>query len=231
MLSGKRIVVTRALEQAGELHEKLLALGAVPVLIPLIETVPILSNPGLEDALSRLHTFDWVIFTSANAVRFTIKPEDIARWKHIRIAAVGAKTAEAIEKNGLTVDLVPDEQEAAGLVALIPSGHIFIPQAEQPATDLQFENVEKVAVYRTVSRTPTPDQVEEIQRGVDAITFASPSAVNAFRETLEVPESVKIVCIGKTTAQAATLAGFTVHAIAAQPSADGLIAALLTVLQ
>jgi uroporphyrinogen III methyltransferase / synthase len=230
MLAGRRIVITRAPEQACELSDKLISFGAIPIRIPLIQTVPILPNPILENALSRLDTFDWAIFTSANAVRFTIKPENIAQWQQVRIAAVGAKTAEAIEKIGLKVDLIPAEQEAASLPALIPDGHILIPQAEQPATDLQFENAEKIAVYHTVPRIPTLDQIEEIQCGVDAITFASPSAVRAFTETLSLPESVKIVCIGKTTAQVATLAGMTVHAIAAQPSADGLIAALLTVL-
>lgn len=228
MLSGKRIAITR--EQPGELADRLREHGAIPIHLPLIQSVPILPNPVLEDALSRLPTFDWVIFTSANAVRFTVRREHLERWQRIKIAAVGTKTAEAVRSIGLKVDLVPVQQEAASLPALIPAGHILIPQAEQPAAALPIPHAEKIPVYRTVSNSPDSEQLAKFQNGVDALTFASPSAVHAFVAHFGVIESVKIVCIGKTTAQAATLAGLTVHAIAAQPSPEALIAALLTIL-
>jgi uroporphyrinogen-III synthase len=231
MLAGRRIVITR--EHPGELADRLREHGAIPIHLPLIQIAPILPNPPLEEALSRLHTFEWAIFTSANAVRYTIRPEHLAEWRRLKIAAVGNKTAAALRRFSIDTQLIPPEQNAAALSNLLDAqAHILIPQAEQPANDFKFPNAEKIAVYRTVSREPTPDQLAEWRRGVDAITFASPSAVRAFLQYLSptLPESVKIVCIGTTTAQAAASAGLTVHAVAAQPSSDGMIAALTSVL-
>ena len=122
-LAGKRILVTRAPAQASGLAEELSKLGAIPILIPTIEIVPPASFRALDAALTSLHTFDWLLFTSANAVRAFDRRSHVLGIapKPRRIAVVGPATARAVEAIGLKADLIPPIYTAESLVqALAP---------------------------------------------------------------------------------------------------------------
>ena len=120
--SPPRILVTRSPHQASELADALRALGAEPVLIPTIETVEPTSYAPLDEALARLDGFDWLIFTSANAVEaFARRLDGRALPVGLKIAAIGAATARALEAAGFGVDLVPALAVAESLTeALLP---------------------------------------------------------------------------------------------------------------
>ena len=121
-LAGRRILITRAAHQAGKLSEGLRALGADPVEVPVIEIQPPADFAPLDRALRSLPSYDWLILTSANAVRaladrtaaLGLNLTDTAR---LNIAAIGEATAEAARHAGLPVTLVPDSYVAESLVA------------------------------------------------------------------------------------------------------------------
>ncbi len=120
-LAGKRILVTRAPDQASELVDQLRALGAAPILIPTIEIGPPSSYCALDAALASLRAYDIVVFTSANAVRaFQQRATQIGVMPSLRrIAVVGPATARAVEAIGLTVDLIPPTYTAESLAAAL----------------------------------------------------------------------------------------------------------------
>src|ERR1700722_8733506 len=116
-LANRRILITRARDQASALATQLEAVGATPILIPPIELVPPASWCTLDAALASIRSFDWLIFTSANAVEAFITR---ARTLHLpphpkRIAAIGSATARAVAEAGLTVDLIAPQAIAESL--------------------------------------------------------------------------------------------------------------------
>jgi uroporphyrinogen-III synthase len=129
VLEGKRVLVTRALHQAGKLSEGLRALGAEIVEVPVIEIQPPRDFAPLDNALRGLDSYDWLIFTSANTARSLAaraKEQGITLipTKPRRVAAVGRATADAAEQIGLKVNLVPESYVAESLIAaLLQAGH------------------------------------------------------------------------------------------------------------
>src|SRR5260370_29664305 len=120
-LFGKRIVVTRAQDQAGELSERLRSLGADAIELPVISIQPPQDPAPLDRAIAHLGEYDWLIFTSANSVRFFLErldrsPQDLRSLK-ARICAIGPSTRRAIEDLHLKVDLMSSEYVAESLVA------------------------------------------------------------------------------------------------------------------
>ena len=116
-LAGRRILVTRARHQAGQLSAQLTELGAEVIEIPAIEILPPESWEPLDAALGNLRQYQWLIVTSANTVRFVkeriaslgLSPDAFA---HLKIAAVGSATAHALSEAGLSVSIIPDEYVA-----------------------------------------------------------------------------------------------------------------------
>lgn len=143
VLQNKRILVTRTRAQASDLAARLEALGANPILIPAIEIVPAESYAPLDAALAQLESFDWLLFTSANAVEvFQLRHQnldlsknpgaprpDFGTWvfgSHLppKVAVIGPATARAVQGIGLAVDLMPPKYVAESLAeALIPEAH------------------------------------------------------------------------------------------------------------
>ena len=120
-LTGKRILVTRAVRQAGKLSDALRELGATPVEVPVIEIQPAEDFAPLEKAIRQLNSYDWLIFTSANAVSIlafnaSLEGYSIHNSPNLKIAAIGRATAEAVERAHLKVDLVPEDYVAESLV-------------------------------------------------------------------------------------------------------------------
>lgn len=233
-LAGRRVVVTRAADQAEPLASRLRALGAEPVLLPLIDIVAA-SDGGadLASALAHLGSYDWLVVTSPNgAQRVRDALHQLAPARRPRLAAVGSVTAAGL---GLPADLVPATQLAYALVAEFPtgSGSVLLAQAEQagPAVGAGLTakgwRVDVVAAYRTVPIRPTSAQLLTTL-SADAVLFASGSAVRAWTQVFGTQTPAFVIAIGPSTAQAANDLGLKVDAVAADHSLDGLVGELVT---
>jgi uroporphyrinogen-III synthase len=236
-LQGRTVVVTRPRDQATALGEELSARGADVVYLPLIQMVEPSSWEPLERALPELArgAYRWVAFTSANGVRsFVARASAVAIPEEVSVAAVGPRTAAALQAAGIEPDLVPDEHSGAGLAAARGdgTGRLLLPRGEDaPEESVELLSargwsVDEVFTYRTVPAEPDPAALERVRAGsVDAVTFASPSAVTRFVE-LAGSSDAAVVCIGPTTTAAARSLGLRVDAEAADRSAAALAAAV-----
>jgi uroporphyrinogen III methyltransferase/synthase len=243
-LRGWTVVVTRAPGRAGPLTGALSSAGARVLSLPVVDTAdPDDGGAALRDAATRVATFDWVAFTSATAVdRFVAPLGDLRVLAGVRLAAVGPATAAALAARQLTADLVPATPTAAGLVDAFPAapagGRVLFPRADGAEATLVDGLVAKgwtvhdVVAYRTVAAPPPPAPVTAALGAADAVTFASPSSVAAYRaargadgELWPVPPVV--ACLGPRTAEAAREAGLCGVVQAAAPTAEALVAALV----
>ena len=237
-LLGRRVVVTRTAEQAGELSGRLAEAGAEVVEVPTLAiTDPGDRSAGLAAAARRLARFDWVVLTSANAVeRLFSHLHDARDLGPARVAAVGPATAGALARHGVRANLVARRSSGAGLADEIPEppGRVLVARAEVADAALPekllargFE-VEEVAAYRTVP-LPVPALLLERARDADAVTFASGSAVDAYLAAgARVQPHQRVVCIGPVTAEAARRAGLEVAAVAERADLDALVDAVIT---
>ncbi|MGH2537168.1 MAG: uroporphyrinogen-III synthase [Candidatus Promineifilaceae bacterium] len=247
-LQGKRIVITRSQEQAEALSDRLTQLGARPILCPTVQFVPLLAEP-LEKALRQLGRYDWLIFTSGNAVDYFFQRlaaiHDLGAngpevWP--RVAASGPATAQKLREHQLEPAFIPDELigerlavglgDLAGQRVLLPRAKIGRPELVDLLRQ-QGAIVDEIPLYDTIAAAPDPQALAELARGFDAVTFTSPSTVRNFLQILEEAEALRsrldravIACLGPVTAGQATACGLTVHIIAAEYTADGLAQAL-----
>lgn len=201
-LAGKRVVVTRALEQSQTLVNALRDAGAEPVLLPLVAfAAP--DNPGELDACLRNSArFDWVFFTSQNALRAvqqrcaSLELSLPRILQDVKIAAVGPATAEAVTAAGLTVNFISRIHTGVALAEELSSEtqnkRVLLPRSDRANPDLievlnlHGWQVTPVVAYKTVSpNSDSPDALESLLRGdADAILFFSPSAVHHLRDLL-----------------------------------------------
>ena len=230
-LFGRGIVVTRPEAQAEGLAELLSARGARVIPFPVIRIAPPESWDPFDQALDRLETYHWIVFTSANGVssffrRLRERGGDIRDLKGIRIATIGPATAAAVGALGIRVDLVPEEFISEGVVRAFAGENlrgcrILLPRAEE-ARDVIPEGlaemgakVDVVAAYRTLRSDRDASEILPLLDGgkVDVITFTSPSTVTHFLGIMgpdfRLPSKVRIACIGPVTAAAAQNAGLT----------------------
>ncbi|MCX5834274.1 MAG: uroporphyrinogen-III synthase, partial [Deltaproteobacteria bacterium] len=247
-LFGKGIVVTRPEDQAGEFAALLLEEGARVIRFPTIEIAPPESWEGLDRAIDGIESYDWIIFTSANGVRFFFSRlqeggRDVRDLKGLGICTIGPATARVIEERGLRVDIVPDEYISEGIVAAFKGKNlkgkkILLPRAEV-ARDVVPEGLKKlgaavdvVTVYRTVRSGYKKSDLQPLMDAgkVDVITFTSPSTVINFKlimgKEISLPEKVKIACLGPVTAAAAKKHGFSVDIFQAHYTIPGMVKAL-----
>ena len=228
-LAGRRVVVTRAAEQAGDLVALLDGVGASAVVVPLVEIVP---EPTAADALAALDAaeFDWLVVTSPNGARAYLATHSSAP---LNVAAVGATTAAALDAGGLTVTLVPTDQRADGLLAVFPTGNgrVLLVQAvdAQPtmAAGLQRRgwNVTGISPYRSAPAHLTAGQ-QLAALSADAVLFTSGSAARAWVAVFGKTTPPIVVAIGPQTAAAVEQAGLKFSVVAADHSLPGLVAAL-----
>jgi len=200
-LFGKRILVTRAQEQAGELSQRLAELGAEAIEFPVIKVLPVEDTTALDAALCRRH--DWVIFTSANGVRavwdrLRALGRDARAFAGARLCAIGPATAAELAAHGLHADLMPPQHLSQAVVESIgdvAGQRILLPRADRAepalANGLRKKEaiVEEVVAYRTVLVKPQDQKVQEIlilleEGRIDALTFLSSSAVHGFVKAL-----------------------------------------------
>lgn len=242
-LFGRRVLVTRAAGQAGGLSERLASLGALPVEIPTIRAVPLADNAELDAALADLGRFDWIAFSSANAVRavfdrLSAAGADSRALHPVRVAAIGGATASALAARGISADFIPERSDsggfAAGLARLGVSGaRILLPRSDIAGGALPERLRESGAVAAEIAayRTETPESsraplAAALDGGLDAATFASASAAANLIALLDGDisrlDGVAIACIGRATAAAASELGLKVDIVAQTPSADAL---------
>lgn len=252
-LFGKRVLVTRSREQASALSALLAEQGAEPVEVPVLEIIPPDSYEGLDGAIRRLDSYDWVVFTSANGVRIFLRRLaalglDVRALGRARLAAIGPATADELERCCLRVDLVPEEYVAEAVAAaLVASGvdglRVLLPRAEMARETLAEElekagaTVDKVVCYRTVPALRRLAGLrEELREGeIDVVTFASSSTVRFLVEGLGDDAAVllsnaKVACIGPITADTARDLGIRVDIVASDHTIPGLVEALVSVL-
>lgn len=233
-LFGKRIVVTRAREQASELSRLLREAGAEPIEVPLIRIEQV---PPAENLILRLQSADWIVFTSANGLPCLLNQlnalgTDIRALGKAKLAAIGPATAACLQERNLRVDFMPSKFVAESVAEEFPDPtgkRILIARAQTAREALpsllrkRGAEVDEVAVYRTVmENSELPDL-----SNVDAITFTSSSTVQNFRERY--PHKIVgpvIACIGPITAQTAREAGLQVHIQPKQYTIPALVEAL-----
>jgi len=245
----RRVLVTRAVQQAGKLSAGLLAAGFEPVEIPVLEIVPPTSFAPLDKALRELSEFDGLLLTSVNAVRvleerFSLYDICLTEKKPTIIAVVGDATARAAEKAGLAPTVIPDAFVAESLLAsLIASGvankRFLLPRVES-AREILPEKlreagaiVEIVDAYRNQIPSEAPEALRKaLEQGIDVATFTSSSSVTHLRAALHAADlpwplpKVKAASIGPVTSQTLREAGWEPNAEASPYDIPGLIRAV-----
>jgi uroporphyrinogen-III synthase len=249
------VLITRAANQAKALADPLQALGAVPLFLPGLQIEPPQSLAPVEAALGRLANFDWIVFTSQNAVRaFAEQARQAGKDLSLsRLAAIGPKTARALAAEGLAVALVAKEAVAesiaASLVPQVQGKRVLLPRAEQ-ARELLPEELRRAGalevcdlpVYRAMPvPSPAPAEVlESLRRGeIDAVTFASARTVAEVVEKLEAELGAdalahlarcRVFTIGPSTTRACAALGLSVARQADPHTIDGMVQAIVEAL-
>ncbi len=240
-LFGRRVVVTRAREQASELRLRLEQLGAEVIELPSI------ALESLDFDLPALDRYEWIVFTSANGVDAFFDRGlasvglDARALAPARVAAIGPGTERALARRGIRADLVPDRFVAESLLAALPdpesSGARVLLARAETARDVLPDGlaargyaVDVLAVYRAVPVAPDPADVARVRAGeVDAITFTSSSTVSNFADAVGPFEGTPpVISIGPVTSETARKRGLAVDAEADPHTIDGLVEALLS---
>ena len=229
-LQNKKVLITRAAEQAQSFADKITQLEGVPVFLPLIELKAI--NADLLTQELTNNQFDWIIFTSPQAVRFFFEENSLNQNK-AKIAVVGNGTKKALQIKGIEVDFIPSQFTAKQLakeIPLIANSHIFIPRSELAKNDI-VEILEqracKVTTLSTYQNTIVKYAVKDIDKlnlkAIDFITFTSGSAVQSFVDNDLKITNQKVICIGPETALVADKLSVKVDAIANPHNIEGMI--------
>lgn len=233
-LFGRRIVVTRSREQARELVDMLEERGADAIQAPTIRIAPAEDPAALDRACAEAGTYDWIVFTSANAVDYfmqrVLENGDVRDLKGVRLCAIGPSTAQHLSRYGLRVDLTPDEARSEAVIeALRATGEVkgarvLLPRADLARDGLADElrdagaEVSEVIAYRTMLAPTERDDDQDIyrmllDRQIDAVTFTSASTVRNFvkmfgeEQAADLLRTTVVASIGPVTAEAAQQLG------------------------
>jgi len=247
-LTYPTVLITRPAHQAEPLLALLEARGFQPVRLPTIAIRPIQPNPALDAALRNLSAYAWVVLTSVNGVHVVWERAQALGFdgalQFARLAAIGPKTAEALRQRGAIPAFVPEEYVAEAILpglGDVRGQKVLLLRALQARPTLAEMiaaaggEAHEVPVYDTLPARPSPEGLEALRRGVDYLTFTSPSTVRNFvaltrqagLDPLALPGNPQVVCIGPITAQAAREMGFPVAAVANPYTAEGLAEALV----
>jgi uroporphyrinogen III methyltransferase / synthase len=235
-LFGRRIVVTRSREQAGELVDMLEERGAEAIQAPTIRIAPAEDTAALDRACADAGAYDWIVFTSANAVdqvmHRVMANGDVRDLKGVRLCAIGPSTAQRVSRYGLRVDVIPDEANSEAITdALRAAGdgnlkgvRVLLPRADIAREVLADQlrdagaDVSEVTAYRTILGGSERDADQDIyrmllERQIDAITFTSASTVKNFakifgeEQAADLLRTTVVASIGPVTAEAAQQLG------------------------
>ncbi|MDQ0481409.1 uroporphyrinogen-III synthase [Guptibacillus hwajinpoensis] len=238
-LSGKRVLVTRAREQAAAFTKLINERGGLSVEIPLISFEP--RNDILKSI--EVEKYHWILFTSANGVRFFFQHSTLP--KNSKVGAVGTKTAKVLEKYGVQIDLLPEDFIAEGLVAamsrytftgekiLLPRGNLGRDELPEQLSELGYD-VTDLPIYNTVIPQGSGEALEKVadEQALDVITFTSSSTVHHFMQLLEAKnlkdrfKGITIVVIGPITAETLLSYGFHPHVVPEKYTIEGMLESL-----
>ena len=223
-LKGKTVVVTRPEDRSGTLTQRLRELGAEVVDYPCIRTVAREENPELEEAIGNLSRYRCLVFTSPAGPeiffrRLRAAGRDARALSGLTLAAIGPKTAKALEKHGVTADLVPETYDSDHLAKALEvvEGPVLLCRASRGSTALP-EMLERkgipfadVPIYDTVYTSPDPQKVDALLGEKLLVTFTSASTVRGFVESLPGRDLKNVIgcCIGKQTETEAKKYGLT----------------------
>ncbi|MDD4601386.1 Siroheme synthase [bioreactor metagenome] len=248
-LFGKKVLVTRAREQASILTDQLEKLGADCLEAPAIKIVPPDSFDPLDQAIKNLATYHWLIFTSANGVDYFYKRlhdagRDSRALAGIKVAAIGIQTAKRLKEYGVVADIVPAEFRAEGIVEALeglvePGMKVLIPRA-RVARDILPEKLQEmgaavdvVPAYQTIlGETNGASIAEQLNHGeIEIITFTSSSTVTNLLTLLgdggaQLVARAKVACIGPITAATCIDNGIEPDIIAEDFTITGLVKAI-----
>lgn len=246
-LRGRRVLVTRAGNQSASMCARIRYHGGEPVAVPVIGYRKAgLSEEEKRAWLDSVRMADWIVLTSKNALDFFMSTlDDPDRLKGVKLAAVGKKTGQALETFGLRADFIPERFTARSVVDAFRSGRLKAARIAVPLGSMAdtswLDELRKLGVgvtgrvlYETVPNVSVKkvltDTVEA--HGVDAITFASPSAVRFFTKLLDESlwrralDTCAVAAIGTVTAQALESLGCPPDAVPANFTANDMIDAL-----
>jgi len=249
-LAGTTVVVTRSRGQAGALSGRLEELGATVVEFPVIQLVDPDDWRPADAAIASLSEYDWVVFTSANAVerffeRARVGERDARALADACVAAIGPVTAARCMDYGVRPDYVPEDFRAEGVIEGFPArgvgagSRVLLPRALEAREILpdtlreQGAIVDVVPVYRTVPAEPDGDALAAIASGnVDVVTFTSPSTARNFMAILErsgisPPAGAVVASIGPVTSDAAIKLGLNVAIEAGESTISALVEAIV----
>jgi hydroxymethylbilane synthase len=245
--SSQRVGLTRSLAEGLRDCRSLLSAGMQPILAPVLEMVAELSGAELVARVGEVGPIDWLIFTSANAVRIfqTLWQQGSGEQcvlDKCHVAAVGPHTAAAATEAGFRVAVTPDIYSGDGLSVLahrFSGARVIIPRSAigrndwLEAIEAHAREIVEIPLYRPKSRVLEEQAIEAMLRGMDAVTFASGSAVRAFRSEIDrVPalanavDNTLVACIGPQTAKVAQEHGFRVGMVSETYTMLALIQAL-----
>jgi len=249
-LAGKRIVITRSAAQSETLARELSARGAFPVVLPLVSFADPEDFAPLDAAILEFQRFDWIILTSAQAVRALVKRSEelkrslIRTGSKLRIACVGPVTAGAVRQAGLPVEYVAETHTGAALAEELGNrlrgAKVFLPRSDRanpdlpPALKRHGAQVTEVIAYRTLRPTDLEQRnLKQIAEGAaDAVLFFSPSAVQHFGELFGseqlrgLQDKLAITAVGPVTANALREAGVGRTVLAGDTTAAAVVEAL-----
>jgi uroporphyrinogen III methyltransferase/synthase len=250
-LLGKRIVVTRAREQASDLVKQLADLGAECLQYPTIKVIPAADTDPLDNAIGRLSAYDWIVFTSVNGVKFFFERlfesgRDVRALHHLHTAAIGPVTSQKLRTFGLNSDILPKDYRAEAVVDAFRNENlqgksVLLPRAAEARPVFPVElrkmgaEVDEVTTYLTENVADNVDLLIEqlTNKSIDLITFTSSSTVKNFKALLpsekfrDLLDGVTIASIGPITTDTARELGFEVHITAPTYTIPGLCDAIL----
>jgi uroporphyrinogen-III synthase len=255
-LSGLTVVNTRSREQAKELTDLLAARGATVIEFPTIRIAPMENREAVQSAVKIVATYDWIVFTSVNAVEYFIAQAwecglSAFDFESAKICAVGAATADRIRTRGIRVDVVPRQFTAQNLAAAIREWgelhgkRVLVPCGDQARPILPKELraagalVDELVVYRNVPETPGEEEIRKLfePQSPDAVLFTSPTTAANFSDILG-PERMRrlagksiFVSIGPATTQKMNELQMMPGAEADPHDLDGMIEAVIRALR
>ena len=251
ILNGKRILITRAREQIEQLSRLLQSYGAQVIPFPTIEIAPPDDWQPMDEAIEKLDSYDWIIFTSVNGVKsFTQRLKDKGKGVDAlvgkKVCAIGPRTQGDLEGMGLTVSFVPQEYRAEGVIdglkaRGIKGQKILIPRARGARKILPEALLEvgavvnEVEAYQAVKPSKSNESLEAtLKKGIDVVTFTSSSTVRNFMELLSdrtVMNGIKVAVIGPITAETVRDYGLKPHIVPQKYTIPALVEAIVEYFQ
>jgi len=254
-LFGRRIVVTRPREDAAELVDRLVALGAEAIEAPMTRILPPEDFGPLDEAIHNVSGFDWIVFTSSNAVdmfmaRLRANALDARALKGINLLTIGPATRDRLQRHGLRADVVPADGKPEGVVQALRSegpigGKRFLLPRANVGREILAEELRKagaevtdLTAYRVLITDTERDGEPDIyrlllDRRVDVVTFTSASTVRNFVELLgreqaqDLLQQTTVACVGPVTAEAAVQLGVQTNVMPSEYTVPALVDAIV----